>query len=120
MSTQEIIEAIEKMTLLEVKELVDALQEKFGVTAAVPAVAAGAAPAGAAEAQEEEQTEFSVVLGDVGSKKIQVIKTVRELVSGLGLKEAKELVESAPGAVVAEGVKKEEADQMKAKLEEAG
>ena len=108
MTNQEIIEAIESMTLLQVKELVDELKEKFGVTGAI-AVAGGAAPA-AAEAAEEK-TEFDVVLKEAGSEKIKVIKVVREVVSGLGLKEAKEMVESAP-KTIKEGVSKEEATKI--------
>lgn len=119
MTKDEIIEAVKGMSVLELKELVDALQEEFGVTAAVP-MAVSAAPAGTgAEAAEEEKTEFSVVITAVGEKKVQVIKAVRELTS-LGLKEAKELVESAPNAVVLEGVAQDEANAAKAKLEEAG
>ena len=106
MTIEQILEAIESMTLLQVKELVDALKEKFGVTGAI-AVAGGAAPAAAAAA-EEEKTEFDVVLKDAGSEKIKVIKVVREVVSGLGLKEAKEIVESAP-KTIKEGVSKEDA-----------
>ena len=108
MTNQEIIEAIEGMTLLQVKELVDELKEKFGVTGAI-AVAGGAAPAAAAA--EEEKTEFDVVLKEAGSEKIKVIKVVREVVSGLGLKEAKEFVESAP-KTIKEGVSKEEATKI--------
>ena len=108
MTNQEIIEAIESMTLLQVKELVDELKEKFGVTGAI-AVAGGAAPAAAAA--EEEKTEFDVVLKEAGSEKIKVIKVVREVVSGLGLKEAKEFVESAP-KTIKEGVSKEEATKI--------
>ncbi len=119
MTKDEIIEAVKGMSVLELKELVDALQEEFGVTAAVPmAVGAGPAAAGA-EAAAEEKTEFSTVITDIGEKKVQVIKAVRELTS-LGLKEAKELVESAPNAVVVEGVPQDEANAAKAKLEEAG
>jgi large subunit ribosomal protein L7/L12 len=107
--------------LLELAELVKALEEEFGVSAAAP-VAMAAVPAaggaGAAEAQEEEQTEFDVILASVGDKKIQVIKVVREL-TGLGLKEAKELVDSAPKPVK-EKVSKEDAEAIKAKLEEVG
>lgn len=118
---QELIDTVKGMTVLELNELVKALQEEFGVSAmamaAGPAVAAGGA-APAAEAAEE-QTEFDVVLTGAGDKKIQVIKAVRELVSGLGLKEAKDLVESAPKALK-EGVSKEEAEEMKAKLEAEG
>lgn len=121
MSTEEIIAAIEKMTVLELAELVKALQDKFGVVAAAPVAAAAAAPAGGAApaaAPVEEQTEFSVILKDFGANKINVIKVVREL-TGLGLKEAKELVESAPKPVK-EGVPKEEAEKAAAKLKEAG
>ena len=117
MSVQEIIEAIEKMSLMEVNELVEALKEKFGVTGAI-AVAGGAA-AGAAAAPAEEQTEFDAVLVDAGSEKIKVIKAVREIVSGLGLKEAKEFVESLP-KTIKEGVSKEEAEKVKAQFAEVG
>ena len=117
MTKEDIIEAVKNMTVLELKELVDTLQEEFGVTAAAPVVAVAGAVAEAPA--EEEQTEFAVSISNVGEKKIQVIKVVRELTS-LGLKEAKELVESAPGAVVGENVSKEEAQKMKAKLEEMG
>lgn len=119
MSKDQILEAIESMTVLELSELVEALEEKFGVTAAAPvAVAAGgAAPAGGA-AEEEEQSEFDVVLAEAGDKKIQVIRVVRDL-TGLGLKDAKDLVDAAPKAVK-EGVDKAEAEEMKEKLEEAG
>lgn len=117
MSMEEMIQAIENMTVLELSELVKALEERFGVSAAPVAVAAGgAAPAAAAEA--EEQSEFDVILTGPGPKKIQVIKVVREL-TGLGLKEAKELVDNAPNAVK-EGLTKEEAEELKGKLEEAG
>jgi len=118
MTTEEILEAISNMTVLEVSELVKAMEEKFGVTAAAPvAVAAGPAAGGAAEAAEE-QSEFDVILTGFGDKKIAVIKEVRG-VTGLGLKEAKELVE-AGNAAVKEGVSKEEADSIKEKLEAAG
>jgi len=118
MSVDEIMEAINKLTVLELVELKDKLQEQWGVTAAAPiAVAAGASTAEAAEV--EEQTEFDVVLTDVGENKIHVIKAVREL-TNLGLKEAKELVESAPGATLAEAVSKEEAEAIRAKIEEVG
>ncbi len=110
-----IIEAIEKMSLMEVKELVDALKEKFGVTGAI-AVAGGAAAAAAPA--EEEKTEFDVVLTDIGSEKIKVIKAVREL-TGLGLKEAKEAVESAP-KTLKEAVSKEEAQKIKEAFEAVG
>ncbi len=116
-TTTKVIELVEKMTVLELAELVKELEEKFGVSAQAQVVAAAAAP-GAAAAPAEEKTEFDVVLSSFGSKKIQVIKAVRELTS-LGLKEAKELVESAPKAVK-EGVSKEEAEQIKEKLEQAG
>ena len=116
MSVQEIIESIEKMTLMEVNELVDALKEKFGVTGAI--AVAGGAPAAAAAAAEE-QTEFDAVLVDAGSEKIKVIKAVREVVSGLGLKEAKDFVESLPKALK-EGVSKEEAEKVKAMFAEVG
>jgi large subunit ribosomal protein L7/L12 len=112
-----IISAIEKMTVLELNELVKELEERFGVSAAAPMMVAGPA-AGAAEAPAEEKTEFDVVLTSVGDKKIQVIKAVRELTS-LGLKEAKEVVDN-PGKPIKEAVTKEEAEQMKTKLEEVG
>jgi len=116
MSHEQIIEAIKEMSVLELNELVKAIEEEFGVTAAAPvAVAGGGAGDGAAA---EEQTEFDVVLEDVGSAKIKVVKAVREI-TGLGLKDAKDIVDKAPGAVK-EGVAKEEAEEMKAKLEEAG
>ena len=111
-----IIEAISEMTVLELAELVEEMEEKFGVSASAPAVAAVAAPAEGGK--EEEQTEFDVVLEDFGAKKIQVIKVVREI-TGLGLKEAKEVVDGAPGNIK-EAVSKEEAEQMKAKLEDVG
>jgi large subunit ribosomal protein L7/L12 len=120
---EEIISAIEQMSVLDLADLVKALEERFGVTAAAP-VMMGAAPAAdgggaaAAAAPEEEQTEFSVVLTDFGANKIQVIKAVREL-TALGLKEAKDLVEAAPKAIK-EGVSKEEANAAKEKLEAAG
>ena len=116
MSVQEIIEAIEKMSLMEVNELVEALKEKFGVTGAI--AVAGGAPAAAA-APAEEQTEFDAILVDAGSEKIKVIKAVREIVSGLGLKEAKDFVESLPKALK-EGVSKEEAEKVKAAFAEVG
>ena len=117
MTHQEILDAIKSMTLLEIKELVDAMKEEFGVTGAI-AVAGGAAPAAAA-AQEEEKTEFDVVLKDAGSEKIKVIKVVREVVSGLGLKEAKEIVEAAPKPLK-EGVSKEEAEKIKEQFAAVG
>ncbi len=117
MTNQEIIEAIESMTLLQVKELVDEMKEKFGVTGAI-AVAGGAAAAGPAAA-EEEKTEFDVVLKEAGSEKIKVIKVVREVVSGLGLKEAKEIVESAP-KTIKEAVSKEEAEKIAEQFKAVG
>ncbi len=120
MSVDEIIEAINKLSVLELVELKEKLQEQWGVTAAAPvAVAAVPGAAGGEAEQAEEKTEFDVILTDIGDNKIHVIKAVREVTS-LGLKEAKELVESAPNATVAEGVSKEEAENIKAKLEEAG
>lgn len=115
----QIMSAIEEMTVLELSELVKRLEEKFGVSAAAPmAVAApGAAPAAAA-VEEEEKTEFNVVLKEIGPEKIKVIKEVRAL-TGLGLKEAKEVVDKAPGTIK-EGASKEEAEKMKAKLSEVG
>jgi large subunit ribosomal protein L7/L12 len=122
LTTEQLLEAFEKMTVLELAEFKKAFEERFGVTAAAPvavaaAPAAGAAPAGA-PAAEEEQTEFTVVLAEVGPNKIPVIKVVREL-TGLGLKEAKDLVDGAPKPVK-EGVSKEEAEKIKAALEEQG
>ncbi|VDN48562.1 ribosomal protein L12 (BL9) [Petrocella atlantisensis] len=115
LSTQELIEAIKELTVLELNELVTACEEEFGVSAAAGVVvAAGGGEAAAAE----EKTEFDVELTSAGSQKIKVIKVVREI-TGLGLKEAKDLVEGAPTAVK-EGVTKAEADEMKAKLEEVG
>ena len=117
MTNQEILDAIKSMTLLEIKELVDAMKEEFGVTGAI-AVAGGAAPAAAAAA-EEDKTEFDVVLKDAGSEKIKVIKVVREVVSGLGLKEAKEIVESAP-KTIKEAVSKEEAEKIAEQFKAVG
>jgi large subunit ribosomal protein L7/L12 len=118
-NVDQVIEIIEKMSVLELAELSKNLQEKFGVSAAVP-MAAAAVPAGGAEAAApaEEKTEFDVVLAAVGDKKIQVIKVVREL-TGLGLKEAKDVVDGAPNPVK-EGVSKDEAEKVKAKLSEVG
>jgi large subunit ribosomal protein L7/L12 len=120
LTTDELLDAFKELTLIELSEFVKKFEEVFEVTAAAP-VAAAAAPAagGAAAPAEEEKDEFNVVLEGAGDKKIQVIKVVREVVSGLGLKEAKELVESAPKPIL-EGVNKEAADAAKAKLEEAG
>jgi len=116
MNKEQIMEAIEAMSVLELSELVKALEEKFGVSAAAPMAVAAAPAAGAAAA--EEQTEFDVVLTAAGASKINVIKIVRE-VTGLGLKEAKAIVDEAPKAVK-EKVSKADADALKAKLEEAG
>lgn len=113
----EIMELVKGMTVLELSELVKALEEEFGVTAAAP-VAAAAPAAGAAAAEEEEKDEFDVVLTSAGEKKIQVIKVVREI-TGLGLKEAKALVDEVPGNVQ-EKVNKEDGEATKAKIEEAG
>ena len=121
MAIQDIIENIDKLTVLELHELVKTLEEKFGVSASAPVMMA-AAPGGAAAAgapAAEAKTEFDVVLTAAGDKKINVIKVVREVVTGLGLKEAKDLVEGAPKAVKT-GVTKEEADAIKAKLEAEG
>lgn len=118
MTHEEFISAVESMTVLELNELVKAMEEKFGVSAAAQvAVVAGGAAAPAAAA--EEKTEFDVILKDAGSDKIKVIKAVRELVSGLGLKEAKEMVEAAP-KTLKEGVAKDEAEKIKAKFAEVG
>lgn len=111
------IEEIKKMTVVELNDLVKAIEEEFGVSAAAMAVAAPAAGAGAEAA--EEKTEFNVVLSDVGANKIAVIKAVREI-TGLGLAESKALVESAPGAVVKEAVAKDAAEEMVKKFAEAG
>jgi large subunit ribosomal protein L7/L12 len=115
MNKEQIIDAIKEMTVLELNELVKACEEEFGVSASAPVVvAAGGGEAGGAA----EQSEFDVILANAGAKKIGVIKVVREI-TGLGLKEAKALVDGAPNAIK-EGVDKEEAEAMKAKLEEAG
>ena len=116
MTNQEIMEAIESMTLLQVKELVDAMKEKFGVTGAVAVAGGAAAPAAAAE---EEKTEFDVILKDAGAEKIKVIKVVREVISGLGLKEAKDIVEAAP-KTIKEAASKDECEKIKAKFAEVG
>ena len=116
LTTDEIIDALKEMTLLEASELVKAIEDTFGVSAAAPAAVVAAPAAGAAEA--EEKTAFDVVLEGFGDNKIQVIKAVREL-TNLGLKEAKEVVEGAPKAVL-EGAKKEDAEAAKEKLEAAG
>lgn len=120
--TEGLIESLDKLTVLELSELVKALQEKYGVSAAAPVAVAGPAAAGGATAEaapaEEEKVTFDVVLASAGSEKIKVIKAVREVTS-LGLKEAKDLVESAPQTVKA-GVPKEEAEALKAKIEAEG
>lgn len=121
MSREELIQAISEMSVLELSELVKELEEKFGVSAAAPAMMmpmAGAAAAGAAAPAEEEKTEFDVVLVEHGANKIGVIKVVREI-TGLGLKEAKDMVDGAP-KTIKEAAPKEEAEEMKKKLEEAG
>jgi large subunit ribosomal protein L7/L12 len=118
LSREEIIDAISQMSVLDLAELVKELQDKFGVSAAPVAVAAAAPAAGGAAAAEEAPTSFNVILASAGAQKIQVIKAVRELTT-LGLKEAKDLVDNAPNPIK-EGVNKEEADSIKAKLEEAG
>jgi large subunit ribosomal protein L7/L12 len=115
LSNDQIVDAIAEKSLLEVMELVKAIEEKFGVSAAAPVMAAGPA---AAAAPVEEQTEFTVVLKAVGEKKVEVIKAVRAI-TGLGLKEAKDLVEGAP-QTVKEGVSKEESEKLKKDLEAAG
>lgn len=118
MNRAEILSAIESMTVLELAELVKELEEKFGVSAAAP-VAAAAAPVAAAAVPAEEQTEFDVILTDAGAEKIKVIKVVREVVSGLGLKEAKDFVESAP-KTIKEALPKAEAEKIKKQFEEVG
>ncbi|CCQ93763.1 ribosomal protein L12 (BL9) [[Clostridium] ultunense Esp] len=117
MDKAQFIDAIKGMTVLELNELVKAIEEEFGVKAAAP-VAVAAAAGGAAPAEAQEQTEFNVILASPGGSKINVIKVVREI-TGLGLKEAKDLVDNAPKPIK-EGVNKEEAEAIKAKLEEAG
>lgn len=121
LTTDELLDAFKELTLLELSEFVKAFEETFEVTAAAPVAvaAAGAAPAAGGADAAAEQDEFDVILDGAGDKKIQVIKVVRELVSGLGLKEAKDLVEGAPKAIL-EKVDKEAAEAAKAKLEEAG
>ena len=119
MAVDEIIEQINELSVLELVELKEALEEQWGVAAMAPVAAAAAPAGGEAGGEEEEQDLFDVRLEEFGEEKIQVIKAVRELTS-LGLKEAKELVESVPDALVAEGVSKEEAESTKEKLEEVG
>ncbi|WP_080849046.1 50S ribosomal protein L7/L12 [Cytobacillus gottheilii] len=115
MTKEQIIEAVKNMTVLELNDLVKAIEEEFGVTAAAPVAMVGGAAAGGAA---EEKTEFDVVLASAGDQKIKVIKVVREI-TGLGLKEAKELVDNTPKALK-EGISKEEAEEIKAKLDEVG
>ncbi|MFC3040933.1 50S ribosomal protein L7/L12 [Virgibacillus xinjiangensis] len=115
MNNEQIIDAIKEMSVLELNDLVKAIEEEFGVTAAAPVAAAGAAAGGEAA---EEQTEFDVVLTGAGASKIKVVKAVREI-TGLGLKDAKDLVDNAPKPVK-EGISKEEAEEIQGKLEEAG
>ena len=117
MNHAEIIAAIESMTILELADLVKEMEEKFGVSAAAPVVAGAAAAAPAEEV--EEKTEFDVVLKEAGAKKLNVIKVVREVKPGLGLKEAKDLVDNCP-STLAEGIAKEAAEELKKKLEDAG
>ncbi|MCI5566168.1 MAG: 50S ribosomal protein L7/L12 [Clostridiales bacterium] len=118
MTHEEFFAAIDAMTVLELNDLVKAFEEKYGVSAAAP-VAVAAVAGAAAAAPAEEQTEFDVILTDAGSEKIKVIKAVREFVAGLGLKEAKDFVESVPKAIK-EGVSKEEAEKVKAAFAEVG
>ncbi|NLD05719.1 MAG: 50S ribosomal protein L7/L12 [Synergistaceae bacterium] len=118
MTREDIMKAIEEMSVLELSELVKELEDKFGVSAAAPAMMMAAGAAAPAAAAEEEQTEFDVILAEFGANKISVIKVVREI-TGLGLKEAKELVDGAPKAVK-EQATKDEAEEIKKKLEEAG
>ena len=120
LSKDELIEQFKEMTLIELSEFLKEFEEVFDVTAAAPVAAVAAAPGAAGDAAaEEEKDEFDVVLEDAGAKKIGVIKAVREIVSGLGLKEAKEMVEGAPKAIL-EGASKDDAEAAKTKLEEAG
>ncbi len=117
-SKEDILEAVSNMSVMDVVDLISAMEEKFGVSAAAPVAVAAGPAAGGEVAAAEEQTEFDVVLASFGSSKVPVIKVVREI-TGLGLKEAKDLVESAP-ASIKEGVEQGEADELKKKLEEAG
>jgi large subunit ribosomal protein L7/L12 len=117
-SKEDILETISNMSVMEVVDLISAMEEKFGVSAAAPVAVAAGPAAGGEAAAAEEQTEFDVVLASFGSQKVPVIKAVREI-TGLGLKEAKDLVEGAP-STVKEGVSKDEAAELKKKLEEAG
>jgi large subunit ribosomal protein L7/L12 len=117
-SKEDILETISNMSVMDVVDLISAMEEKFGVSAAAPVAAAAGPAAGGDVAAAEEQTEFDVVLTSFGAQKVPVIKTVREI-TGLGLKEAKDLVEGVPSSVK-EGVSKDEAEKIKKKLEEAG
>ena len=117
-SKEDILETISNMSVMDVVELIEAMEEKFGVSAAAPVAVAAGPAAGGEAAAAEEKTEFDVILASFGSQKVPVIKVVREL-TGLGLKEAKELVEGVPSAIK-EGVAKDEAEEIKKKLEEAG
>ena len=117
-SKEDILETISNMSVMDVVDLISAMEEKFGVSAAAPVAVAAGPAAGGEAAVAEEQTEFDVILASFGSSKVPVIKAVREI-TGLGLKEAKDLVESAP-ATVKEGVEQSEADELKKKLEEVG
>ncbi|MGD2129879.1 MAG: 50S ribosomal protein L7/L12 [Lysobacterales bacterium] len=117
-SKEDILETISNMSVMDVVDLISAMEEKFGVSAAAPVAAAAAPAAGGEAAAAEEKTEFDVVLASFGSQKVPVIKAVREI-TGLGLKEAKDLVEGAPSGVK-EGVSKDEAEEIKKKLEDAG
>ena len=119
LSTDELLDAFKDMTLLELSEFVKKFEDTFEVTAAAPVAVAAAGPAAAVAEAPEEKDEFNVVLEAAGDKKIQVIKVVRELVSGLGLKEAKDLVESAPKPIL-EGIPKEAAEAAQTKLQDAG
>ncbi len=118
MTKEEFLTMIEGLTVLELHEYVKALEDRFGVTAAAPAMAVAAAAPGAAAPAAEEKTDFEVILTDFADKKIQVIKTIREI-TGLGLKEAKDLVEGVPKPVK-EGIERKEAEEIKKKIEEAG
>jgi len=118
-NAQKIMEMVESMTVLELNELVKAMEEKFGVSASAPVMMAGAMPQAGAAAVVEEKDEFDVILSDVGANKVAVMKAVKEINPALGLAEAKAFVESAPKALL-EGVKKPEADAAKKKLEDAG
>ncbi len=118
MSVETILAEIEALTLLEASELVKAMEEKFGVSAAAPVAVAAAAPAAAGEAAADADAEVSVILASAGANKVQVLKVVKDI-TGLGLKETKELVDGAPKAIK-EGIKKDEAEELKKKLEEVG